>query len=106
MVIIGGGLSGVCAALASARQGAKTAIVQARSMFGGNNSSEVRMHVCGANCHAQKKDLAETGILLELQLLNKSVNPNYSFPMRDMVMVPFYFWTDEFQLCQFHQTLM
>ncbi|MBQ8588954.1 MAG: FAD-dependent oxidoreductase [Firmicutes bacterium] len=52
MVIIGGGLSGVCAALASARQGAKTAIVQARSMFGGNNSSEVRMHVCGANCHA------------------------------------------------------
>ena len=86
VVIVGGGLSGVCAALASARQGAKTAIVQARSVFGGNNSSEVRMHVCGANCHAQKKDLAETGILMELQLLNKSVNPNYSFPMWDMVM--------------------
>ena len=86
VVIVGGGLSGVCAALASARQGAKTAIVQARSVFGGNNSSEVRMHVCGANCHAEKKDLAETGILMELQLLNKSVNPNYSFPMWDMVM--------------------
>jgi len=86
VVIIGGGLSGVCAALASARQGAKTAIVQARSVFGGNNSSEVRMHVCGANCHAEKKDLAETGILMELQLLNKSVNPNNSFPMWDMVM--------------------
>ena len=86
VVIVGGGLSGVCAALASARQGAKTAIIQARSVFGGNNSSEVRMHVCGANCHAQKKDLAETGILMELQLLNKSVNPNYSFPMWDMVM--------------------
>ena len=86
VVIVGGGLSGVCAALASARQGAKTAIVQARSVFGGNNTSEVRMHVCGANCHAQKKDLAETGILMELQLLNKSVNPNYSFPMWDMVM--------------------
>ena len=86
VVIVGGGLSGVCAALASARQGAKTAIVQARSVFGGNNSSEVRMHVCGANCHAQKKDLAETGILMELQLLNKQVNPNYSFPIWDMVM--------------------
>lgn len=86
VVIIGGGLSGVCAALASARQGAKTAIIQARSVFGGNNSSEVRMHVCGANCHAQKKDLAETGILMELQLLNKNVNPNNSFPVWDMVL--------------------
>ncbi len=61
VVIIGGGLSGVCAALASARQGAKTAIVQARSVFGGNNSSEVRMHVCGANCHAQKKRSCRNG---------------------------------------------
>ena len=86
VVIVGGGLSGVCAALASARQGVKTAIVQGRSVFGGNNSSEVRMHVCGANCHAEKKDLAETGILMELQLLNKQVTPNYSFPMWDMVM--------------------
>ena len=86
VVIVGGGLSGVCAALASARQGVKTAIIQGRSVFGGNNSSEVRMHVCGANCHAEKKDLAETGILMELQLLNKQVNPNNSFPMWDMVM--------------------
>ena len=44
VVIIGGGLSGVCAALASARHGVKTAIVQARSVFGGNNSSEVRIY--------------------------------------------------------------
>ena len=86
VIIIGGGLSGVCAALASARQGVSTAIVQARPVFGGNNSSEVRMHVCGANCHAEKKDLAETGILMELQLLNKSANPNNSFSMWDMVM--------------------
>ena len=85
-MIVGGGLSGVCAALASARQGVKTAIIQGRSVFGGNNSSEVRMHVCGANCHAEKKDLAETGILMELQLLNKQVNPNNSFPMWDIVM--------------------
>ena len=86
VVVCGGGLSGVCAALSSARYGAKTAIIQSRAVFGGNNSSEVRMHVCGANCHANKKDLAETGILMELQLLNKSVNPNFSFPMWDTVL--------------------
>lgn len=85
VAIVGGGLSGVCAALSCARYGAKTAIIQARPVFGGNNSSEVRMHVCGANCHAVKKDLAETGILMELQLLNKSVNDQHSFPVWDTV---------------------
>ena len=85
VAIVGGGLSGVCAALSCARHGAKTAIIQARPVFGGNNSSEVRMHVCGANCHAVKKDLAETGILMELQLLNKSVNDQHSFPVWDTV---------------------
>ncbi len=85
VAIVGGGLSGVCAALSCARHGAKTAIIQARPVFGGNNSSEVRMHVCGANCHAVKKDLAETGILMELQLLNKSVNAQHSFPVWDTV---------------------
>lgn len=86
VIVVGGGLSGVCASLSSARHGAKTAIIQARPVFGGNNSSEVRMHVCGANCHAVKKDLAETGVLMELQLLNKSVNPNFSFPIWDTVL--------------------
>jgi hypothetical protein len=86
VVVVGGGLSGICSALASARNGAKTAIVQARPVFCGNNSSEVRMHVCGANCHAVKKDLAETGILMELQLLNKKVNDHHSFPVWDTVM--------------------
>lgn len=86
VIVVGGGLSGVCASLASARHGVKTAIIQSRPMFGGNNSSEIRMHVCGANCHANKKDLEETGILLELQLLNKKINPNYSFPIWDTVL--------------------
>ena len=46
VVVVGGGMAGVCAAIASARHGAKTAIVQNRPVFGGNASSEVRMQIC------------------------------------------------------------
>lgn len=51
VVVIGGGLSGMCAAVAAARQGSKTCLVQDRSVYGGNCSSEVRMHIMGASCH-------------------------------------------------------
>ena len=78
VVVVGGGLSGVCAAIASARGGAKTAIIQNRSMFGGNASSEIRMHVVGANSHGAKKDLAETGILLEILLENMNEDERLS----------------------------
>ncbi|MCI9590397.1 MAG: FAD-dependent oxidoreductase [Lachnospiraceae bacterium] len=85
VIVVGGGLSGVCAAVASARAGAKTAIVQNRSMFGGNASSEVRMHVAGANCHSSKPNLRETGILEEILLENKRRNPYASFPVFDTI---------------------
>ncbi len=44
VVIVGGGISGVCAAISSARNGARTALVHMRSMLGGNSSSEVRLY--------------------------------------------------------------
>ncbi len=80
LVVVGGGLSGMFAAIAAARHGAKTAIVQARSMFGGNASSEIRMHIVGAGCHNAKKDLNETGLLMELLLTNKRRNPLRGVP--------------------------
>ena len=58
VVVVGGGLAGVCAAIAAARKGARTAIIQNRSMFGGNASSEIRMHIVGANSHGAKKNPA------------------------------------------------
>ena len=85
VVVVGGGLSGVCAAVASARNGARTAIVQNRSMFGGCASSEVRMHIVGASSHGAKENLAETGILLEILLENKRRNPYASFPVFDSI---------------------
>lgn len=86
VVVVGGGLSGMCAAIAAARHGAETAIVQNRSVFGGNASSEIRMHIVGASSHGAKPDLAETGILLELLLENKRRNPYASFPVFDAIL--------------------
>ena len=86
LVVVGGGLSGMCAAIAAARNGAKTAIIQNRSMFGGNASSEIRMHIVGANCHSSKADLRETGILEEILLENKRRNPYSVFPVFDMIL--------------------
>ncbi len=86
VLVIGGGMSGLCAAIASARQGAETALVQDRGVFGGNASSEMRMHISGASCHWGKKDAAETGILMELQLENKYLNDSYNYSIWDGVL--------------------
>jgi len=44
-VVIGGGMAGTCAAISAARLGVKVALVQNRPVLGGNNSSEVRVHL-------------------------------------------------------------
>jgi len=46
-VVVGGGIAGMCAAVAAARQGLKVALVHDRPILGGNNSSEVRVHLGG-----------------------------------------------------------
>ena len=46
-VVVGGGVAGICAALSASRLGLKTALVQDRPVLGGNNSSEVRVHLGG-----------------------------------------------------------
>lgn len=46
-VVIGGGYAGLCAAVAAARQGVKTAIVNDGEVFGGNGSTEVRVGPIG-----------------------------------------------------------
>lgn len=86
IVIVGGGISGVCAALAAARHGASTALVHNRPVLGGNASSEIRMHICGADCHGKRPDARETGILEELLLENKRRNPQWSFSIFDTIL--------------------
>lgn len=82
LCIVGGGLSGICAAIAAARHGAKVVIVQDRPMFGGNASSEIRMWVCGA--HGMNR--RETGIIEEVELENIYRNPNKVYSVWDTIL--------------------
>ncbi len=51
-VVVGGGMAGTCAAISAARTGVKVALIQNRPVLGGNNSSEVRVHL-GARINLQ-----------------------------------------------------
>ncbi|QTH40287.1 FAD-dependent oxidoreductase [Cohnella sp. LGH] len=81
ITVIGGGLAGVCAAVAAARLGSKVALVHNRPVLGGNSSSEVRVWVCGATGHGIHRYARETGIMGEMfvenQYRNKEGNPYY-----------------------------
>jgi hypothetical protein len=84
--VAGGGISGVCAALAAARAGLKVALIQNRSVLGGNSSSEIRMHIVGADSHGHKPGARETGLMEELRLTDAAHNPQRSFSVWDMML--------------------
>lgn len=79
-------MSGVCAAIAAARNGARVVLVQDRSMLGGNASSEVKMHIVGADCHGNKPGLRESGIMEELKLEDAVRNPHRSYSQWDLLL--------------------
>lgn len=86
VLVAGGGLAGVCAALAAARNGARVVLVQDRSRLGGNSSSEVRMHVVGANSHAGRPGWREGGLIEELRLDDAANNPQRSWELWDLLL--------------------
>ncbi|QGY47509.1 FAD-dependent oxidoreductase [Maribellus comscasis] len=47
LVVVGGGMAGICTAVTAARLGCKVALIQNRPVLGGNNSSEVRVGLSG-----------------------------------------------------------
>lgn len=85
-VVVGGGISGVCAAISAARHGMKTALIQDRAVLGGNASSEIRVNINGAGRHGEFPNLRETGIVLEIQHETKRRNPHNSFNILDTVL--------------------
>ncbi len=47
LVVVGGGIAGTCSAISAARLGLNVALIQNRPLVGGNNSSEIRVHLQG-----------------------------------------------------------
>jgi hypothetical protein len=86
ILIAGGGMAGTCAAVAAARQGAKVVLVQDRSVLGGNASSDVRMHIVGADCHGSRKGTRESGLIEEFRLEDAVRNPTRCFPYWDILL--------------------
>ncbi|MFD8747221.1 FAD-dependent oxidoreductase [Streptomyces sp. NPDC059616] len=76
ITVVGGGLAGVCAAIAAARLGRTVALVNNRPVLGGNASSEVRVWVCGATGHGKNHHAREGGIMGELLVENQFRNPD------------------------------
>src|SRR5690606_29633868 len=72
VIVVGGGLTGLCAAVASARNGKSTCLVHNRPVLGGNSSSEIRVTPHGAAAfHAYARG---TGIISELLIQERAQN--------------------------------
>jgi hypothetical protein len=80
VIVIGGGLAGVCAAIAAARHGAYTGLIQDRPVLGGNSSNEIRVSVTGASAGGRNPFARETGIIEEL-LIEDRFRSSTPFPV-------------------------
>ncbi|WP_237561768.1 FAD-dependent oxidoreductase [Flagellimonas algicola] len=85
VLVAGGGVAGCCAAVSSARNGAKTILVQDRSVLGGNASSEIRVHLNGVTHLRDGHPERETGIVEEILLHNRFNNPQGAYNVWDHV---------------------
>jgi len=82
VVVVGAGTAGACAAIAAARLGAKTALVQDRPVLGGNASTELGVPPQGAS--VSHPNARESGIIEEAQL----IRARHAFPK----------WSEAFQI--------
>ena len=85
LCVVGGGMTGLCAAVAAARRGASVVLMQDRPALGGNASSEIGVHIIGADRIGSVPYARETGILEELRLKNLVRNPQANLSMWDLV---------------------
>jgi hypothetical protein len=93
ILVAGGGAAGVPCAIAAARSGVRVILCHDRPVLGGNASSEVRMHVVGANGTGHfdrgetlRTEAREGGIIEEIRLENCVRNPQRSASMFDLIL--------------------
>ncbi len=91
VLVAGGGPAGVPCAIAAARAGASVILLQDRPVLGGNASSEVRMHIVGADSSGGRGSRLQTearegGIIEEIRLESAVRDPQRSASMFDLVL--------------------
>ncbi len=89
LVVVGGGMAGVCCAITAARQGISVVLIQDRPVLGGNASSEVRLWILGATSHMGNNNrwAREGGVIDELLVENVFRNPEGNTVIFDTIML-------------------
>ncbi len=85
LCVVGGGMAGLAAAIAAAREGLCVVLMHERPVLGGNASSEIRMWIS----HAKGENNRETGILEEIYLESLYRNPTKSYAIWDTILYDF-----------------
>lgn len=87
LVVVGGGMAGIAAAVAAARRGLRTALVHDRPVLGGETSKEARQLLEGADGGLHNRYARETGLVEELRLENLCRNPSGSAEAWDALLL-------------------
>lgn len=100
LVVVGGGLAGICCSIVAARAGIQVALVQDRPVLGGNASSEVRLWILGATSHMGNNNrwAREGGVLDELLVENVWRNPEGNPVIFDSILLEFVLRESRIQL--------
>ena len=95
LVVIGGGLAGISAAVMAARLGCSVVLIHNRPILGGNFSSEIGVHLSGAAAIGRGviRHMRETGIVEEIATEIRHSHHHhrnvYMQPIQDLVLLDY-----------------
>lgn len=88
VAVVGGGIAGMCAAVAAARKGARVVLIHNRPVLGGNASSEIGVFINGATSYNASVYGRENGIVGEL--LDSLLVSSHSYESKAMMDMTFF----------------